>query len=194
MTSLEDAWEALDQRQDEEDEVLVEAEKASDAMLRNRAWLGREFLTWLLVKSESSRAWIHVQGSALSVLFVGPVVLQGVSTDATEVRAKGVQAAYSEMTKEAVCRGLLVHQARLRLSIEEQIFEVTLDAECLFHRSVRIPKLMTEEGDDKLSERFYLVDRAADLVDALWRLFLEKRQGAGWRRTEVAAIRAWCRP
>lgn len=173
------------------DEAELDRAKALEAMQRGRAWLGREFLTWLLVKSNEGAPICTYDGEDASVIFVGSVVLQGVAGEATELSAKGYQAAYAAVVRGALARGLLIQQARLRLMHDEKVYEVTLDAEHLSMRSVTIPKVLTEETDDQLLERLFLVDRAAGLVDALWAAFVEVRAEPEWLDREVPAMRAW---
>jgi hypothetical protein len=173
------------------DEAEVERAKALEAMSRGRAWLGREFLTWLLWRSNAGAPLAAVEGEDVTVLFVGPVVLQGLAGDATELRAKGYQSAYADIVREALGRGLLVHQGRLRLQHGEEVYEVTLDAERLAFRSARLPKLLTKEADDRYLERMALLNRLSALVDALWTAFTEVRQGPEWSEREVPGLRRW---
>ena len=46
--------------EEEKDESQKKLAKAQEALLRGRTWLGRECLTWLLWKSESTDAVLHV--------------------------------------------------------------------------------------------------------------------------------------
>ena len=174
-----------------EDEESVDRDRARAALHRDRAWLGREMLTWTLWRSTAGAPLIEVEGQPVGVLFVGPVVLQGLGGEATEVATKGARSAYSDVVRAALARGLLVQRARLRFSLDEQVFEVTVDAEQLALRSVRLPTLLTEEEDDQLEERLFLVDRVAAMVDALWERFVERRRARNWTSEDVPALLAW---
>lgn len=174
-----------------EDPVDRERGAALEAMSRGRAWLGREFLTWLLWRSNSGDPLCTVDDEDVSVIFVGPVILQGLAGDATEIRAKGFQSAYAEIVREALGRGLLVHQARLMIRHGEKTFEVTLDAEHLAFASAKIPKLLTEEADDQFSERLFLLNRLEAVVDGLWGAFTEVRAAPEWAEREVPGLQEW---
>ncbi len=174
-----------------EDRATQERQKAIDDLSRQRAWLGREFLTWLLWRSESGDRFLEIDGEDVTLVFVGPVVLQGLAGDATELRAKGHQSAYSAVVKEAIARGLPVHQARLRLQHGEQVYEATVEAEGLSMRSVKLPALLVEEGDDRRFERLALVDHAAAIIDGLWEAFAEARSGPDWLALEVPGMGGW---
>lgn len=173
------------------DEAEVEKGKALEALQRNRTWLGREWLTWLLWRSNATAPLTSFEGEDLHVLFVGPVVLQGLAGDATELRAKGYQSAYAEVVRQALARGLLVHRATLRMLLGEQVFEVTIEAEHAVFRSARLPKLLSEDEDEALAERLMLVDRLAGMVDALWEAFVAVREDPVWQRREAPGIQSW---
>ncbi len=179
--------------QDQRDAQEVERDAAREQYVRGRTWLGRELLTWLLWRSEAGEPLVEVDGEGVVVLFTGKVLLRGLAGDVTELAAKGTQAPYSAQVRQALGAGLLVHQARLRLTVGEQAWEVTLDAEFLDLRAARIPALLTEEADDQLVERLDLVARLGRMVDALVGAFLAARGARTWGTKTVPALQAWMR-
>jgi hypothetical protein len=179
--------------EEKQDEAEVEKGKAREALLRGRAYLGREFLTWLLWRSESGDVLIEHEGEGVTVLFMGRVTLRGVAGDVTEMSAKGTLAPYSEQVKHSLDRGLLVAQARLRLTNGEKEYEVTLDSEFLDVRAAKLPALMSEEEDDQLSERLFLTEQLAAMVDGLVKDYLGIRAGKAWSKQVVPAMKAWMR-
>jgi hypothetical protein len=179
--------------EDVRDEAEVEKDKAREQLLRGRTYLGRELLTWLLWRSESTEAVTEVDGTGLEVLFTGRITLRGLAGDVTEVVARGAQAPYAEQVRRALDAGLLVHQARLRLTHGEQVFEATVDAEFLDVRAGKLPELLTEAEDDRLLERLALTERLSALLDALVAAFLQVRASPSWRKKVVPALKAWMR-
>lgn len=177
---------------EEIDPEVAEQAKAAEALYRGRAWLGREALSWLLMKSESTEAICKVDGLSLRVVFTGKMLLRAGSGEVTEVAAKGVSAPYSAIVRYALKRNLLVHGARLQLTHGEQTFEVTLDAERFDLRAAKLPELLNEgdEGEE-LVERLELVSRLGRLIDALIEQFIKVRTGPGWQKTVVPALREW---
>jgi hypothetical protein len=176
---------------DVRDEAEVERDQAREQLLRGRTWLGRELLTWLLWRSEAGDPLVEVDGAGLGVLFTGRVLLRGFAGDVAELSARGVAAPYAPQVRRALASGLLVHQARLRLTHGERSFEVTLDAEHLQVRSAKLPELLTEEEDDRAAERLDLCEQLGRFVDALVDAFLAERSGKAWARKTVPALRAW---
>jgi hypothetical protein len=176
---------------DERDEGEKQRDKARDELLRGRTYLGRELLTWLLWRSESGDPLAEVDGAGVTVLVTGKVLLRGLAGDVVELSARGPAAAYAPQVKRALSSGLLLHQARFRLTVGERTWEATLDAEFLDVRAARLPELLTEEEDDRAAERLALCEELGRLLDALVAAFLAERAGKAWRRRTVPALLGW---
>lgn len=174
------------------DPEVVEQAKAKEALYRGRAWLGREALTWLLMKSESTDAICDVDGQPLHVVFTGRIQLRAGSGEVTEAALKGMGAAYSKVARFALKHHLLVQGARLKLTHAEQTFEVTLDAERFDFKSAKLPELLNEDdaGED-LVERLALVSKLGTLVDALIAQFMRVRVSPTWQKTVVPELLNW---
>jgi hypothetical protein len=177
--------------EEKQDEAEVERAKAREALLRGRAYLGREFLTWLLFRSESGDPQCEYEKTGVIPLFTGRIVLRGITGDVNELSARGTLAPYSEEVRHALDNGLLVHSARLRLTHGEKVYEVTVDAEFLDIRAAKLPDLMSEEEDDQLTERLYLTEQLSGMVDALVLAFLQVRASRAWSKQVVPEMKAW---
>jgi hypothetical protein len=175
------------------DKAEVERNKAREQFLRGKAWLGRELLTWLLYRSESAEPLAMVGKQPLSVLLADRLVLRGIGGDVLESTVRGATAPYSPLVRNALNRGLLVHQARLHLTHGERDYEVTLDAEYFDIKQAKLPKPFADEEDDKLQERLESSEELAGLVRALIETFLKLRASPAWAKTEVPALRQWMR-
>jgi hypothetical protein len=173
------------------DVAEIERSKAREQFLRGKAWLGREMLTWLLWRTESGEPLLEVDGTPLSAIFTGRLTLRGIAGEVTELTVKGAEAPYSVLVRQAIARGLLLCSARLQLTHGEKSYEVTLDAEHLDVRGAKLPELMTEEEDDQLQERLYLVEQLSMLISALLEDYLKLRSSKRWRGEVVPAIKAW---
>ncbi|MBI2373001.1 MAG: hypothetical protein HYV07_03280 [Deltaproteobacteria bacterium] len=162
-----------------------------DALLRQRAYLGRELFTWLLYRSERGEPISELDGEGISVLLVGRTILRGIVGDASEIAAKGQMSAYASVVKKALVEGLLVHQTRLRIQLGEHVFEATVDAERFAFRSAELPELLAEEEEERVTERLYLAEKLVAAFDALWEAFMALRTSADWNKKEVPAILEW---
>lgn len=177
--------------EEEKDEAQAELAKAQEALLRGRTWLGRECLTWLLWKSESTEALVHLDDLKVNVVFNGKATLRAAAGDVTEAQVKGVAAPYAKLVKHALLKGLLVHTAKMQVTWGEQVYDFTVDAEFFDLRSAKLPALLQEEEDDKLTERLELSTRASRLMDALVAAFIKERTGKAWLTKVVPALREW---
>ena len=177
--------------EEEKDEAQLELAKAQEALLRGRTWLGRECLTWLLWKSESTEALLNVDDQPVNVVFNGKLTLRAASGDVTEVQVKGVASPYAKLVKIALAKGILVHTAKLQVTWGEQVYDFTLDAEFFDIRSAKLPALLQDEEDDKLTERLELATRASTLTDALVAAFIKERTANAWSSKIVPALKEW---
>ena len=170
---------------------------AVEGLHRNRAYLGREFLTWVLWASNRGEALCAVEGHDVIVLLTGKVVLRGLAGEATELAVKGHLSAYSSVVRFAIDQGLLVHSARLRIEWNEQVFEVTVDAEHLDVRAALVPPVdaavAADEGSDEeqLLARLDVCDQVGALLDGLWVAFMEVRTAPKWKRKVVPSMKEW---
>lgn len=171
----------------------VERARAREQFLAGKTWLGREFLTWLLWRSESSDALLEFHGEPVHVLFGGRLTLKGVTGDVIELTVKGTEAAYSKVNRFALEHGLLIHAAKIKLTLGEKEFDFTLDAQLLDIRSAKLPDLLTDDEDDRIQERLFLSERLGDLVQTVFIHFLELRRTPEWKNTIVPEILDWLR-
>src|SRR5690606_1523198 len=175
----------------EQDAAAVEADDARAELLRGRTYLGRELLTWMLWRSESTDPLFTHQDTPVHVNYAGRITLRRALGEITELSAKGALAPYSAQVKRALASGLLVHTARLTFTVGGRSFEVSLDAEHLDVKSAKLPELMTEEEDDREQERLHLADELGALLDGCIRTFLTVRASRSWNTTVVPELRAW---
>jgi hypothetical protein len=173
------------------DQAEAERDKAREQFLRGKSYLGREFLTWLLYSSESGEPIVRFDDQPVTLVFTDRLVLRGIAGEVVELTVKGAMAPYSPIVRQAMDRGLLIHQGRLRLAHGERSYEATLDAEHLAFKGGKVPDLLSEEDDDGIHERLMLAEQLALLVHALLEQFLKLRSSKRWAKDVVPAMKAW---
>lgn len=178
---------------EEADPVAAEQAKAQEALLRGRTWLGRECLTWLLWRSESTDPVTQLEGKDVVVVFNGRLTLRAAAGDVTELSVKGVTAPYSKQVKAAIASGLLVHGAKVQLTWGEQVYDASLDAEFFDVKSAKLPQLLQEEEAERLTERLELSGRVSALFDALTQAFIKARLSKGWESKVVTEMVSWAK-
>lgn len=177
--------------EDTRDESEVEQEKAREQYLRGKAYLGREFLTWLLWMSESGEPIIELDSEPVVVLMTDRLLLKGLTGEIIELSARGAMAPYSSLMRQSLDRGLLVHQCRLRLNHGERAYAVTLDAEFFDCRSAKLPSLLSAGDEDQLEERLFLADQLSTMVQMMLEKFLTLRSSKKWASEVVPELKAW---
>ncbi len=175
------------------DATEVEQAKAREALLRGRTWLGRECLTWLLWRSESTEALMEMEGREVSVVFNGRLTLRAGQGDVTELAVKGVTAPYARQVKAAIAKGLLVHAAKLQVTWGEQVYDVSVDAEFFDVKSAKLPALLQEEEAEKVIERLDLAGKLSALLSGLVDAFIKVRLSRAWETKVVPELVAWAK-
>jgi len=158
--------------------------------------IGREFLTWLWFKSEERNGMIRIpDGGESEVVFVRRLVLEsGEGEYAETVICQGLHADLKE-GKEALRQGKKITTARLRVAHDKAEWEFTFKANRFHFQSMKLPSVAESEGEEadqegQILDRIYLIEKAAGMMDQLFRLFLDLRLSEGWGK-EQARMQKW---
>ncbi|MFT3774985.1 MAG: hypothetical protein QM820_57285 [Minicystis sp.] len=153
--------------------------------------MGREFLVWLWFESEIMEGRFDVEGfGACEILLEGQIAL---TQEKEQSRLKGAAPSTTPEAHEALRQGKLPIQARVRVARGELDFGFIFNAETLGLSAVKIPKVISEEGDEQFYERMYLVEDLEAMLAALYAKFIALRLSTAWDGNVVPAIRAWMR-
>jgi recombination associated protein RdgC len=164
-----------------------------------KRFLGQEFLTWLWYKSEERGGTVDIPGMGdVSVVFEKHMLLESGEGDSREkVICQGLQAELTE-ARTGLRMGKKLEQARILLGRGEYQWNLTIRASLFDLTSVKVPKTMTtsEESDapeaveGRLIEKISLFEEAMQLIDELFRMYLQVRLSNNWER-ELPKVRAW---
>jgi hypothetical protein len=158
-------------------------------LIEKRRFVGREFLVWLWFESEVAEGHFDVEGfGPCEILLEGQIAL---TQDKEQSRLKGAAPSMTPEAHEALRQGKLPAQARVRVKRGELEYAFVFTAETLGLGAVKIPKVMTEEGDDQFYERMYLVEDLESMLGTLYAKFVALRLSPAWDEAVVPAIRAW---
>jgi hypothetical protein len=159
--------------------------------------LGQEFLTWLWYQSDVAPAFFKTdKGEPFLVSMEKRITVSGGEGDARETAS--VSATVESPLREArmgLNRGKKVTRALVHLSKEELAFDVSLKADDFSLNSLKTPKIdKTDKDDDPdalFLEKVALIETGVQLLDCLYRQFLQLRFNAeAWGRT-VSGIHDW---
>lgn len=165
--------------------------RAQAAKVQDFAFLGREFLTWLLWRIERGEDRFGSGAETFTLAFGSRVRLRALAGDVTDAVLRGAKAAYSVEARAGVGAGRTLREAELRLIRGDREWRFTLDGETLDLRGVKLPALLAEEDDDRFLERVALIDELDSLVKSAFSEFIRERTRPVWHRSVVPAMQAW---
>ncbi|HTY23839.1 MAG TPA: hypothetical protein VMC85_11950 [Desulfomonilaceae bacterium] len=166
-------------------------------ILREKAFLGREFLTWLWFKSEQTGGRIELPGQkVIEVIFLDRMTLDLSDVDTPQtVTLKGE---HSELREglAALREGKKIEEARISVRSGSNDFTTVVKATWFSFGSFRTPRVVppeeSEEGiEGAFLEKVYLIEEGMEAIDALFEYFLSLRISEAWETMELPALRQW---
>ena len=153
---------------------------------------GREFLLWLWFESEVLEGQFEMpDGEKFTLWLETQVTLESVTAEQEVTRMRGMAPTTTSEAHEALRRGKLPIQARIRIERGQQAFGCTFSAVTMNMASMQLPQLIKEEEEERFYERMYLVEEFEKMMDALFERFLMMRLSPNWDTSILPMIRAW---
>jgi hypothetical protein len=164
-------------------------------MLAEKGFWGHEFLTWLWYRCEE-------EGGELQAGELGPVtlwiedrmLLGSLESESKENILRNGDVSRSGEAAAALRVGKKLQEARFGLIREDREWAFTVKGDTFDLQSVKIPKVMTEEGDDlhaTILVRLGHIREMVDVMDALFEDFARLRLSAEWDRGVVPGMARW---
>jgi len=170
---------------------IKEREEVAEEEVQDLAFLGREFMTWLLWRAARGEATFEDDGGEFGVGFGGKLRLTGPAGDVTDAVLKGRSPGMSVELAASLGAGRTVREAELSVARGDREFRFTLVAETLDWKGVKLPSRLKDEGDDRLGERTALLDELESAVGAVFQAFVKERTRPVWQRSIVPELRTW---
>lgn len=159
--------------------------------INRTAFLGREFLTWLWYRSDLQEGLFQLGERHIEVWFDQRLTLEALGDIKEQNVVKSESPTDTDEARASLLTGKQVKEARLRFIAEQKQWTATVKADDLSLTGLKIPALLSRDDDDKLYERFFLMEEVEDLLDALFEMFLAIRlEDTTWTE-EVTEIRDW---
>jgi len=167
-------------------------------ILREKAFLGREFLTWLWFRSDRSGGRIDLPGGkVIEVFFLDRMTLDLAEAETPQtVSLKGEQSELREGLA-ALREGKKIEEARISVRSGDNDFTMNIKATWFSFGSFRTPPVFREDdsdGDDgegAFLEKVSLIEEGMAAIDALFEHFLRLRVSDEWELSELPALRRW---
>jgi hypothetical protein len=164
------------------------------AKIEHSRHYGNEFLTWLLFRSTvgsgAVRTW---EGGEIEVWFEDKARAVDPLKAKEQDTFKGEKPAHSREALEAIRRGKMLEEAGLSITEGEKEWHFSLNGPRWSLNTVKIPALLKEDGDDRVLERFYLLEQLHIKLESLYRTFLELRLDPGSWKKEKHNLGKWIR-
>ncbi len=164
-------------------------------LAKDKAFLGREFLTWLWFRSEVDGGEFDLGNGEepVAVLFDDGIVLAS-PEDPEQVAVRRASPHASAEARTALLVGKTVERAKLQIARGDREWRLTVVGDTLDLRSVKVPDPdPAERPDDLVLYRLGAFEEAFSMVDGLYGLFLAARLGEDWETREVRAVSDWVR-
>jgi hypothetical protein len=168
-------------------------------ILREKAFLGREFLTWLWFKSDQTGGRIEIPGKkVVEVLFLDRMTLD--LSDVETPQTVTLKGEHSELREglAALKEGKKIEEARISMRAGDNDFTMMLKGTWFSFGSFRTPPILPSgeaEGEADVEgsflEKTYLIEEGMEIVDDLFEYFLKLRISDGWEANELPALRRW---
>jgi recombination associated protein RdgC len=169
-------------------------------LIEEKRFIGQEFLAWLWFKSEERGGSVELPGRGdIQVAFEKHMLLEyGEGPESEKLICRGLQTELRE-ARAGLALGKKPEQARIKIGSDEYEFSITLTAATMEFRSVSLPKTAGAadgDGDDAESfegqvlERISLFEDGIELVNELFRLFINIRASSSWS-DELVKLREW---
>ena len=155
-------------------------------------FLGGEFMLWLWFSRDVLDGLLEMPGFAsVELQLESELQLVDPLAEKERVHIRGADPLGSREAEHALLLGKLPRKVGLRLRFEQSEWLATLDAASLALSGVKLPELLSEGEEEHFHERMRLLEQLHDLIQGLYRHFLQVRLSAAWQSGVLPAMRRW---
>lgn len=170
---------------------------------RAKAFLGREFLTWLWCQAETKKGkitlknWSDGHSRDLEIWIDDQIALESSSSKIHEHLMKGGNPSHSQEATVALAGGKMVKDLKIGLRMEGiGEFTAMLKSEDLNPRSLRLPEddpaqSQNDADETAVHRRVRLAQVFYRMLDGLFAEFLEERASDEWQKGGLPALQSW---
>jgi hypothetical protein len=158
-------------------------------------FLGHEFLTWLWFAIEHGPdRFFSVLSDTINFSIGNRIMLENAVHETMEtITIKGDDAGLEE-GKLALKKGALVIEMHLRISENDNEWQLTIKGESLNISNLKVPETgqveNSEDVEGAILEKFFLYEKVIDWLDAVYGYFIKLRFSTEWEG-EVIRLKKW---
>jgi len=163
--------------------------------LNKTEFLGREFLTWLWFKSETSDGKFDLGETGEAQLwFCDRVTLKSEGSQSVQtVTCCGENSDLRE-ARYALAENKKVTQAKILLVVGDEEWTFSLDSTWLNFKSLKTPQIEQDTKEDPeglFLEKVSLINKAVSIVETIFLSFIKLRTSQAWHSQDLPAISDW---
>ena len=162
-------------------------------LIQQKAFLGKEFLTWLWHRAERHGRVDCPGGDPVEIEIQGPIMLDAQYGDARASTLKGESPASSAEAATALLEGKKLKRAKLKISRRDAEWVFTLDGENFNVSGLSVPKPGRLPFEDAMMLRLEWVGECEQVLEQLCHAFRARRLDAAAWPDEVRDLQAWVR-
>lgn len=160
----------------------------SDVVLPDH--VGREFLMWLLFRSEQESGSFELAGEYVNFRVEDQLKLEG-DGDVRQTDLKKGAPSISDEARTALVTGKLPTRMRVRLVVGDDEYFFVLDADLLEVRAAKIPTVPMKEPVLKLEQRMFHLSQIYRMMELLFKAFATERLDTNRWPARVKEIHQW---
>ena len=159
-------------------------------------FIGKEVLTWWWFTIDTNPLFFKTVDETITSLYLGNrIVLENSVNEAVEIiTIRGDDAGLEEGIL-SLRKGAVVIEMNLSYKTENQEWKFTLKGENLSFTGLKVPKTGPVETkadvEGMVLEKTYLYEKAIELVNRLYNIFLRLRSSVEWNQKTVPDMKIW---
>jgi len=147
------------------------------AMKSKFGLLGRDFLTWLYFRCETTQGQLTEAGEGAEVFFDDALALMGEGDKPAVSSFRGDPSSMRSELAVALKQGKKIAKAKIQIVTGEGNWSLTLDTDEWLLRSLKMPTTMVDGSDPEavLLDRLALIERGEEVVEGIFGHYLGLR-------------------
>ncbi len=160
-------------------------------LIQQKAFIGKEFLTWLWFKAEMDGQLDMPKSKPVTVEIQGPILLDAQYGDARASTLKGDSPTTSPEARTALLEGKKLKKAKLKLTRDDVEFIMTIDGETFHFSGLNVPNPGKLPFEDYMIMRLEYVREFENLLQSLLEFFMDLRLDNKRWGEEIKIIQDW---
>ena len=162
-------------------------------LVQQKAFLGKEFLTWIWYRAETAPKFELPGDRSCEVEVLGPMLLDAHYGDARSTALKGESPNTAPEAATALLEGKKLARTRLKIECDGVDWIATIDGETFNITGLGLPRSGQLPFDELLRLRLEFMLEYETLFSELFAAFLEIRLDEGEWSAEIKKIQKWVR-